>query len=339
VPLLKKIIFVGIIFVLLVSTGCIAGQPLTVSTPVVLYLQPSATAILLPPTPSQTPPAQPKAFDGQKAWDDVAYQVSLGARIPDSPAHMQVESWITNEAQSAGWQTEVQNDTAMGHPVHNIIAKYGQGSPWLIVAAHYDSRLKADQDPDPQKRNQPVPAANDGASGVAVLLELARILPSHMPPSNPTSYAGYRQIWLVFLDAEDNGDIPGWDWILGSKSFVASLQEKPDAAVVIDMIGDTNLDIYKELNSNPQLTDQIWGQAGQLGYSQYFIPQPKYRMLDDHIPFIDAGIPAVDLIDFDYPYWHTTADTPDKVSARSLAIVGDTLLAWITAPVGQLPPG
>ena len=160
------------------------------------------------------------------------------------------------------------------------------------------------------------------------MLELARVLPGYF---NHAGSNGYRQIWLVFLDAEDNGDIPGWDWILGSKSFVGSLQDKPDAAVVIDMIGDANLDIYKELNSNPQLTDQIWGQANRLGYSQYFIPKEKYRMLDDHIPFIEAGIPAVDVIDFDYPYWHTTADTANKVSGQSLKVVGDTLIAWLTA--------
>jgi glutaminyl-peptide cyclotransferase len=317
VPLLKRIFPLGLVFILLITTGCYAT-----SQPTVLTTTPTFT----PPAPSQTPIPGPQPFDGQKAWDDVAYQVSLGARIPQSQAHQQVEDWIVKEVQAAGWQAERQNDTVMGHPVHNIVAKYGQGRPWVIVAAHYDSRIHADQDPDPQKRSQPVPAANDGASGVAVLLELARLLPGYF---NQSDSSGYRQIWLVFLDAEDNGDIPGWDWILGSKSFVGSLQEKPDAAVVLDMIGDANLDIYKELNSNPQLTDQIWGQANRLGYSQYFIPKEKYRMLDDHIPFIDAGIPAVDVIDFDYPYWHTTADTPDKVSGQSMQVVGDTLIAWL----------
>jgi Zn-dependent M28 family amino/carboxypeptidase len=332
VSLLKKIIPLGILFILLVTAGCAAGQPSSASSLAVTTLQPTSTVRLFTPSPSQTPTTEPQTFNGQKAWDDVAYQVSFGARIPESPAHQQVENWIVDEVRSTGWRAEFQNDTVMGHPVHNIIAKFGQGRPWVVVAAHYDSRLKADQDPDLQKRSQPVPAANDGASGVAVLLELARILPTQLNASEGTSIPGYRQIWLVFLDAEDNGDIPGWDWILGSKSFVGSLQDKPDAAVVIDMIGDANLNIYKELNSNPQLTDQIWAQADRLGYSQYFIPQPKYRMLDDHIPFIDAGIPAVDVIDFDYPYWHTTADTADKVSAQSLKIVGDTLLAWLIAP-------
>jgi glutaminyl-peptide cyclotransferase len=330
--LLRKTVLVGIIFTLLLTAGCAARQQLIFSSSAAKLPVSSPTFTILAPTPSQIPTKAPQAFDGQKAWDDVAYQVSLGARVPLSPAHQKVEDWIVNEASASGWQVELQNDTVMGHPVHNIIAKHGEGRPWVVVAAHYDSRIKADQDTDPQKRNQPVPAANDGASGVAVLLELARVLPTHINPNRETSVPGYKQIWLVFLDAEDNGDIPGWDWILGSKSFVSSLKDKPDAAVVIDMIGDANLDIYKELNSNPQLTDQIWGQADQLGYSKYFIPQPKYRMLDDHIPFIEAGIPAVDLIDFDYPYWHTTADTTDKVSAQSLKVVGDTLMAWLLAP-------
>jgi glutaminyl-peptide cyclotransferase len=331
-PPLKKYLALGIFFFVLLLTGCVATPPAVVASTAAALPVSSPTLIASTPTSLPTSTAAPQAFDGQKALDDVAYQVSLGARIPDSTAHQQVENWIVNEIKSVGWQAEMQNDTVMGHPVHNIIAKYGQGRPWVVVAAHYDSRLKADQDPDPQKRNQPVPAANDGASGVAVLLELARILPTHIGGDMVTSNAGYRQIWLVFLDAEDNGDIPGWDWILGSKSFVASLQDKPDAAVVIDMIGDANLDIYEELNSNPKLTSQIWGEANNLGYSQYFIPQTKYRMLDDHIPFIDAGIPAVDVIDFDYPYWHTTADTPDKVSAQSMKVVGDTLMAWLLAP-------
>jgi Zn-dependent M28 family amino/carboxypeptidase len=332
VPLLKRTLALRTSFIVLLLAGCIANQPTIVSSTAAALRFSSTTNVAPTPTPIPTSTAEPQSFDGQKALEDVAYQVSLGARIPDSPAHQQVENWIVNEIKSAGWQAELQNDTVMGHPVHNIIAKYGQGGPWVVVAAHYDSRLKADQDPDPQKRNQPVPAANDGASGVAVMLELARILPTHIGGNIGSNIAGYRQIWLVFLDAEDNGDIPGWDWILGSKSFVGSLQDKPDAAVVIDMIGDANLDIYEELNSNPKLTGQIWGQANSLGYSQYFISQPKYRMLDDHIPFIDAGIPAVDVIDFDYPYWHTTADTTDKVSAHSMKVVGDTLLAWLLAP-------
>lgn len=182
--------------------------------------------------------------------------------------------------------------------------------------------MLADRDPNPENRTQPAPGANDGASGVAVLLELARVLPQETK----------QQIWLVFFDGEDNGNLPGWDWVLGSRAFVESLGEKkPEAVVIVDMIGDADLDIYFERNSNEQLAAEIWAQAAELGYAERFIAQPKHRMLDDHTPFLQAGIPAVDIIDFDYPYWHTTQDTVDKISAHSLQAVGATLLAWLMA--------
>ena len=107
------------------------------------------------------------------------------------------------------------------------------------------------------------------------------------------------------------------------------LQVKPQAVVVVDMIGDAGLNIYLERNSNVTLRTEIWETAASLNHADVFIPQEKYSMEDDHTPFIEAGIPAVDIIDFDYPYWHTTQDTPDKVSAKSLQAVGETLQAWI----------
>jgi Zn-dependent M28 family amino/carboxypeptidase len=180
------------------------------------------------------------------------------------------------------------------------------------------------------QHNLPVPGANDGASGVAVLLEFARILPPYLDQITKLEKDSFRQVWLVFFDAEDNGRLEGWDWILGSKAFVADLEMYPDAAVVVDMIGDADLNIYKERYSDTLLINEIWEQAKQLGYSDYFIPTYKYNILDDHYPFLVKGIPAVDIIDFDYPYWHTTSDTIDKVSSHSLQIVGDTLLAWLT---------
>jgi glutaminyl-peptide cyclotransferase len=154
---------------------------------------------------------------------------------------------------------------------------------------------------------------------VAVLIELARTLPSDISSS----------VWLVFFDIEDQGDIPGWDWILGSQAFAASITTAPQAVVVVDMIGDANLNIYKEKTSNADLVKQIWDTAAEAGYSGQFIPQEKYSMLDDHTPFLKRGYAAADLIDFDYPYWHTTADTLDKVSAESLKVVGDTLSNWV----------
>jgi Zn-dependent M28 family amino/carboxypeptidase len=267
---------------------------------------------------SQPEPAS-VSFDGQRAYADVQTQVAFGPRSPGTAGHAQIVAWMRTELESAGWQVEIQESEALGHPVQNVVAKRGDASPRIILGAHYDSRMFADNDPNPENRMQPVPAANDGASGVAVLLELARTLPKDSVPT-----------WLVFFDAEDNGRIEGWDWILGSREFVKNNTLQPRAVVVIDMIGDADLNIYKERNSNPDLTDEIWAVAKNLGYENQFIPKYKYSMEDDHTPFLEAGIPAVDLIDFDYPYWHTLADTPDKVSAASLEAVGKTLWTWIT---------
>lgn len=285
------------------------------------------------PSTPQTKPAITQ-FRGDKAWEDVAYQVSLGPRIPGSAAHQNTVNWIESELQQAGWAVEIQSTESGGHPINNIVGKWGTGSPWIILGAHYDSRIFADHDPDPNKQNQPVPGANDGASGVAVLLEIARVLPNVEPISgdnrNPVQSAG--QVWVVFFDAEDNGRIGDWDWIMGSRAFVNSLSDKPDAAVIVDMIGDSDLQIYLENNSDPELSRQIWDVGQKLGYHQ-FISEPKYTILDDHIPFLEAGIPAADLIDFDYPYYHTTGDTADKVSPESLEAVGNTLIEWLTRPM------
>ena len=267
----------------------------------------------------KTQPAQ-VGFIGQTALRDVQYQVSLGARTPGSEAHAKVVEWLHQELTRSGWLVEEQDSTLMGHSIQNVVAKRGTGTPWIILGAHYDSRMLADHDPDPALRSQPVPGANDGASGVAVLLELARSLPQTM----------HVQVWLVFFDAEDQGDIQGWDWILGSRSFAQQLTGTPEAVVVIDMIGDKNLDVYYERNSDPELSQAIWSVADRAGYQKQFIPQEKYSMEDDHTPFLEKGIRAVDIIDFDYPYWHTTADTDDKVSAESLYVIGDTLFRWIT---------
>jgi len=117
--------------------------------------------------------------------------------------------------------------------------------------------------------------------------------------------------------------------MLGSQFFVNHLESVPNAVVIIDMIGDANLNIYYEQNSNQDISKQIWEIAKEKGYSKEFISDFKYSMEDDHTPFIKKGIPAVDIIDFDYPYWHTSEDSTDKVSPVSLKVVGDTLLSWI----------
>jgi Iap family predicted aminopeptidase len=265
-------------------------------------------------------PPEIENFNGERALADVETQVAFGPRIPGSAGHAQVQEWMRAELSAAGWDSRIQTTERLGHPIQNIIAYRGDDSPKIIIGAHYDTRMVADNDPDPSKLLEPVPGANDGASGVAVLLELARVLPEDSVST-----------WLVFFDAEDNGRIDGWDWILGSRAFVEELDIRPEAAIIVDMIGDADQNIYIERNSNPQLVDEIWTVASDLGHGESFIPEPKYSMLDDHTPFLQAGIPAVDIIDFDYPYWHTTEDTPDKVSASSLEAVGRTLQEWITS--------
>lgn len=277
---------------------------------------------------SYSRPAQPETdpvtFNGQRAYADVETQVAFGPRIPGTEGHTKIREWMREELVAAGWQVEVQESEALGHPIKNVIAKRSAEPPQIIIGAHYDSRIFADHDPDPSQHTNYVPGANDGASGVAVLLELARTLPEDTRP-----------IWLVFFDAEDNGNIEGWDWILGSSEFVQNNSIQPRAVIIVDMIGDADLNIYKELNSDPALTDEIWATARNLGHENKFIPEYKHSMLDDHTPFLQAGMPAIDIIDFDYPYWHTTQDTPDKVSSESLQAVGETLHAWVMQQSGQ----
>jgi glutaminyl-peptide cyclotransferase len=287
--------------------------------------QPTHTPTAQPtdtPAPTSTP--QVAQFNGQRAYADVETQVAFGPRIPGSPGHDQVQEWMRAELESAGWTVELQTSESMGHPIENMLAKRSAEAPQIILGAHYDSRMFADADPVPANQAEPVPGANDGASGVAVLLELARSLPKDTVP-----------VWLVFFDAEDNGLIEGWDWILGSREFVKNNPLQPHAVIIVDMIGDADLNIYREYNSNVQLTDDIWATAKSLGYGDRFIDEYRHSMIDDHTPFVEAGLPAIDIIDFDYPYWHTLQDTPDKVSAESLQAVGETLHTWVIQQTEQ----
>jgi Zn-dependent M28 family amino/carboxypeptidase len=258
-------------------------------------------------------------FSGDSAYQIVLDQMSFGPRTPGSQAHQLTQQYIIDKLKSFGWEVETQNVVFDAHPVNNIIARRGTSGEITLLGAHYDSRLYATEEVDEIAQSSPVPGANDGASGVAVLLELARTL----PPLDD------QQIWLVFFDLEDQGRINGWEWIIGSRAFVQNLSEKPDRVVILDMIGDADLQIYREWGSDPTITDAIWDTASRLGYGETFVNEVKYSILDDHVPFIDAGIPAVDIIDFDYPYWHTLEDTADKVSPRSLEIIGLTITAWL----------
>lgn len=273
--------------------------------------------MLAPGIAHYLPDSLSRNFDGRAAYRHVVAQVEIGPRPTGSEGIRKTQQYIADKLAKYRWSSEYQDFRYRGTPARNIIAKAGQGKgPVIIIGAHYDTRRRADNDPAPDKRNQPVPGANDGASGAAVLLELARSLDKAKLQN---------EVWLVFFDAEDNGRLDGWQFIIGSTYFANNLSVKPAAVIVVDMIGDKDQQLYKEQSSTPWLVDQVWGAAAKLGYDKYFLPTAKHSMLDDHTPFLSKGIPAIDIIDFDYPYWHTIQDTADKVSADSLARVGRTL--------------
>ncbi|MBI5932891.1 MAG: M28 family peptidase [Chloroflexi bacterium] len=259
-------------------------------------------------------------FDSVRAYQHVKNLSAFGPRTPGSEAQEKAIEYFRRELQQYNWQVEVQIVEVNGHTLKNVIARRSDVPPQIILGAHYDSRLMADRDPDPKKQQEPVPGANDGASGAAVLLELGRVLPSDSIPT-----------WIVFFDGEDQGHIPGWEeWSLGARGFVTELSLKPRAVVIVDMVGDPNLNIYKEKQSNVRLTNEIWDAAKQLGFGEYFRDEAKYAITDDHVPFLQSNIPAVDIIDIEYRFWHTSYDTPENVSAKSLGIVGTTLQFWIS---------
>ncbi len=259
----------------------------------------------------------PSSFNGERAYEHVLKQVSFGPRPTGSAEGWATGDYIIQTLKSSGWQVQTQEFDYQNVRARNIMATAGQG-PQVIIGAHYDTRMRADQ--DPISPTTPVMGANDGASGVAVLLELARVLDRRTLQN---------QLDLVFFDAEDNGHLDGWDWIAGSSYFAQNLSTRPVVVIVVDMIGDADQQVYLERNSDPLWSARIWQVAASLGYADYIIPQYKHSMLDDHTPFLRKGIPAVDMIDFDYPYWHTTADTADKVSPASLERIGQTLQALI----------
>jgi Iap family predicted aminopeptidase len=274
-----------------------------------------------PPAP-EAPVFEPGIFVGERAYQDVVQQVAIGPRYPGSPGHAEVREWLVVSLGEAGWQAVVLESDFNGTTVYNIEACRATDEAgdqgYMLLGAHYDTRIYADQDPDMTRRDQPVPGANDGASGVAVLLELARVLPGNLSTA----------VCLVFFDAEDNGRIAEWEWATGSRLYVEQLEDHPYAVVIVDMVGDADQQLSIEQNSDPVLAAEIWMVARELGI-ETFLWEPGPRLVDDHTAFLQRGIPAVNIIDFSYPYWHTVEDTPDKVSPQSLQNVGDVLLTWL----------
>jgi Zn-dependent M28 family amino/carboxypeptidase len=271
------------------------------------------------PEPIPTPTPVMAQFDGEAAYQHVLAQVELGPRPTGSQANLEVGNYIVEKLVQTGWQVESQEFTYRDVAARNIVGRAGAG-PVAVIGAHYDTRLRADNDPDHGRRGEPVLGANDGASGVAVLLELARVL-----DKSRLSH----EVWLAFFDAEDNGRLDGWEFAVGARHMAENLEVIPEWVIVVDMIGDADQQIYQERNSTPALRDEIWAIAARLGYGDYFIPELRWSMLDDHTPFLQRGIPALLIIDFDYPHWHTVEDTADKVGPQSLERVGRVLQVFL----------
>jgi len=255
-------------------------------------------------------------------------QCAFGPRFPGSKGHAECLAFLYGEL-SRNADRAVQQAFTGHEPLRrqsfrmvNVIASFGRQSERLLFCAHWDTRVFADSDPDPKNRKKAVPGANDGASGVAVLLEVARVLKEH-PPG--------RGVDIVFFDGEDNGFEMQFDtWCIGSRYFASRTRPdyRPRCAVLLDMVGDKDLTLPIENNSQkyaPQVVEKIWGKARELGLPG-FEQRIGYEVVDDHLELLKVGIPAVDLIDLDYPYWHTVQDTEDKCSPESLWIVGTLLL-------------
>ena len=283
---------------------------------VAMLLVPGSTACAV-----KSPLVASEIFSGEKALRLISEQLDIGPRIPGSGEIETARQWIEKELKQLGWQSERQCFDHQGIEICNIIAspngQSGEGGEGIVLGAHYDTRRIADL--DLINPNMPVPGANDGASGVAVLLELARVIQPEMLKSNLTLY---------FFDAEDQGRIDGWDWSVGASYAAQELKAKPDLIIIVDMVGDKELQLYRERNSTRELSDEIWSHADELGFTG-FVHEIKYTIIDDHVPFLNKGIPAVEIIDFEYPAWHTTADLLDQVSAESLFQVGRTLQVWL----------
>ncbi len=269
------------------------------------------------------------AFNGERAMDHVRKQVEIGPRVAGSPEAAKTREYLIGVLRSYGlsvWTDEFTANTPDGEKkMANLTAEVpGESKDVIMIASHYDTKFYKDMH---------FVGANDPAASVATLLELGRVL------------AGLEQepkftYWLVFFDGEESF-CEGWDDCskpgapdntYGSRHYVAQLQKKNQtdrvrALILLDMIAYKNLQLGRDTLSTKWLQDAIWQAAREMGHGSVFVDRPEGVGGDDHVPFLQAGIPAVDLIQLNgYPYWHKADDTIDKISAQSMKIVGDVVL-------------
>lgn len=269
----------------------------------------------------------------------------MGPRNPGSDAIMQCGEWIAGELERYGADTVIVQRTTEPDPMNpsrtvplvNIVGRFNSDAKKrLLVAAHYDTRPVADEDPDESRRDKPIPGANDGGSGVGVMLELARLMGQQKPETG---------VDLLFVDLEDSGT-SGDDasWCRGSQYFAShmpykSAADRPRAAVVLDMVGAPGARFHREYFSqqaNPALVDRVWASARAAGSASRFPDELGGPILDDHLPLISAGIPAIDIVENrsdatgSFPEaWHTHADDMSAVDRSTLGAVGRTMVHFI----------
>ena len=268
-------------------------------------------------------------FDQERAFAHLVKQCDFGGRVPGTTPHIQCRDYLVETLRKYADQVKLQpfQETIKNakSPVtcYNIIANFHHSkSNRILLCAHWDTRPWADRDANPENHTKPVIGASDGASGVAVLLEIARLISLYTP-----NYG----VDIVFFDAEDFGNYGNNEsWALGSKKFAQNLKRKyhPQFAILLDLIGDADQQIYIEHNSYQyarEIVDMVWNRAQNLGVVE-FIPELRHDVYDDHLNLLGVGIQCIDIIDFDYPHWHTTGDIPENCSPRSLGNVGKVLV-------------
>jgi Zn-dependent M28 family amino/carboxypeptidase len=272
------------------------------------------------------------SFNGARAFAILTKQTSFGPRNPNSKGHRECLTYLESTLRGLADEVRLQPFTESGYggevlPLTNVIASFRPAEKTrVLLCAHWDTRPRAEQDPDKSRRNKPILGANDGASGVAVLLELASLLRTKAPPMG---------IDIVLFDGEDYG-VEGdhANYLLGSRYFAKNRLSSylPRFGVLLDMVGDRNLELPKEgfsVRYAPGVVDLVWNAARELGVSQ-FVDIAGEDIIDDHLPLNEAGIPTIDLIDFNYPdssnrFWHTHQDVPENCSPESLEAVGTVL--------------
>lgn len=284
-------------------------------------------------------------FDADSAYRAVAAQVAMGPRTPGSESAARCAAWIEGNLARFGADTVIIQREMMAHPMEpgrkvpmvNILGRFNPGAEKrLMLVAHYDTRPVADEESDPALAAKPIDGANDGGSGVGVMMELARLMAQKRPDAG---------VDLLFVDLEDSGT-SGDDasWCIGSQYFAENLPykdalDRPQAAVVLDMVGGQGARFHREGFSQhyqPGLVARVWDSARRAGYSSTFPLEDGGAIIDDHLPLLRAGIPAIDIVESrsattgNFPLtWHTHGDNLDAIDPATLKAVGQTLAFFI----------